>query len=988
MAGTGINFSRLTWKFSPDADASWFDAVHPDDREWTLAVLREAVRLELPFAAEFRLRIQDGRYRLFSAHGVPLREPDGAVHHWTGSLIDITDRKPKSGAPRTRAAAEHDAFKHTNSGIAVLDMSGRWLHANPRLCEILGYSEPELTQLTFQEITHPQDQSLGLQMLSAALIGELPSGPIRKRYLRKDGTAVWAKVTMSFVPEAPGREALEVAVIEDIGEQVQAEQKAAFFADLQKRFSSARTSQELAGMAALALGERLGTASCVVEEIGGGGAAVRFCWGKPVTQAVSHLLSDRLRDATVVANTSSDARTSGQSPQFERLGVQAIAAIPFIDNNGQWTATLAVCHDAPRNWTDLEVESIRDVADRLWPPFENLSLLERTLAEQVRFRDAFSSAATGMAVCSLDGCFVEVNNAFCGITGYSPEDLAGASVPTITHPDDRAHSIELMRNVVRERKPRICEKRYIRKDGSEVWVRNSVSALRNSRGEIDNLVAIIEDITGRKRAEQERDVLFAAERLRNEQMRELAKAGVALNAAESAEAALDILTAQARMLTGAHRCVSSLSAAGGKPAIDRVSVSEEDSARSAPLPGGLATTLKRRDGRHLGDIQLSGKHEGSFTGADESMLLQLAEMASAAIENRELVGSLRELSHSFDLAQALVRGLEGRIHYWSHGAQQLYGWSSAEALGRVSHDLLATEFPISIADINAALLDAGHWQGELRHRRKDGTRIVVASYWALHRDSLGEPQAVTEVSTDLSEQKRIEAALQGSNDSLEQFAYVASHDLQEPLRTITSFTQLLIRRMGDRMDDDTRDMMSMVAEGGQRMSGMVQGLLEFSRVGHMPHRVPVACDDVLREALTNLDSAILDSGMKVISAPLPVVQGSPDLLVRVFQNLISNAIRYRSHLPPRLNIDVHEAGGLYVFSVQDNGIGIHPKYKERIFGIFKRLHARSDYEGTGIGLSIVKRIVESHGGRVWVESLPGQGATFFFTLPAIRAAQS
>lgn len=246
-------------------------------------------------------------------------------------------------------------------------------------------------------------------------------------------------------------------------------------------------------------------------------------------------------------------------------------------------------------------------------------------------------------------------------------------------------------------------------------------------------------------------------------------------------------------------------------------------------------------------------------------------------------------------------------------------------------------------------------------------------------------EAVRELNAEL-EQRVIDRTkeLTRINDELRQFAYVASHDLQEPLRSVGSYAQLLRKRYGGRLDSDADDFIGFVVDGVQRMHVLLNDMLAFSRVttddGETRPNDRCDCELVLSRALANLDSSMRESGAVVTHDPLPVVLGDEVQLVQVFQNLIGNAIRYRSEEPPRIHISVLHNDAEWVFAVKDNGIGIEPRYHDRIFGIFKRLHGK-ELPGTGMGLAICKKIIEFHGGRIWVDSQPGEGAVFHFTIP-------
>lgn len=230
--------------------------------------------------------------------------------------------------------------------------------------------------------------------------------------------------------------------------------------------------------------------------------------------------------------------------------------------------------------------------------------------------------------------------------------------------------------------------------------------------------------------------------------------------------------------------------------------------------------------------------------------------------------------------------------------------------------------------------------------------------------------------------RRMQDDLARSNRDLEQFAYVASHDLQEPLRMVATYTQLLAERYRGKLDSDADKYIHYALDGALRMQKLVQDLLAFSRVGRNGlAAVRTDCNLALQAALNNLQAAIQESGAVVECTQLPVLVADNSQLVQVFQNLIGNAIKFRGSEPPRIRVKAKLSGKEWAFSVADNGIGIAPEQRENVFVIFRRLHTRAEYPGNGIGLSICKKIVEQHGGRIWVESQPGRGSIFHFTLP-------
>jgi signal transduction histidine kinase len=220
-----------------------------------------------------------------------------------------------------------------------------------------------------------------------------------------------------------------------------------------------------------------------------------------------------------------------------------------------------------------------------------------------------------------------------------------------------------------------------------------------------------------------------------------------------------------------------------------------------------------------------------------------------------------------------------------------------------------------------------------------------------------------------------------SNRDLEQFAYVASHDLQEPLRMVTGYVQLLEKRYKGKLDPDAEGFIREAVEGTRRMQSMISDLLAFSRIAQGNEFESVSSEQAFENALANLQIAVRESGTVVTRGDLPVVTGDFHQIIQLFQNLIGNALKFRGKEPPRIHVEALGREGEWVFSVRDNGIGLSPQYADQIFLMFRRLHTKDEYSGTGIGLTVCKRIVERHGGRIWVESEEGKGACFYFTIP-------
>jgi PAS domain S-box-containing protein len=347
----------------------------------------------------------------------------------------------------------------------------------------------------------------------------------------------------------------------------------------------------------------------------------------------------------------------------------------------------------------------------------------------------------------------------------------------------------------------------------------------------------------------------------------------------------------------------------------------------------------------------------------------------------------------------------GEIESFNTAAEHIFGYAADEVVGRNVNVLMPSPYHEEHDGYLHYYLTTGISKiigigREVLGLRKDGSQFPM--HLAISDVKLGDRRLFTGIVRDISDLKqamqqltaandelarrseqieRFNLDLSRSNEELKQFAYVASHDLQEPLRKITAFCQMLRDDYGDKLDDDARTYIQYAVDGALRMRTLIQDLLAFSRVETQGKPLePTDADDACNEAVENLAMAIHEAAAEVTRDPLPMVQADRAQLVRLFQNLIGNAIKYRAQELPRIHISVEESGGQWLFRVRDNGIGIDPQYHERVFVIFQRLHGREEYSGTGIGLAVCKRIVERAGGRIWVESRAGEGSVFCFTL--------
>jgi len=351
-------------------------------------------------------------------------------------------------------------------------------------------------------------------------------------------------------------------------------------------------------------------------------------------------------------------------------------------------------------------------------------------------------------------------------------------------------------------------------------------------------------------------------------------------------------------------------------------------------------------------------------------------------KNREEL--LARQAAMLDLANDVifVKDLDDRIVSWNAGGEAKYGWKEVEVVGAKAYELLQTRFPVPWRQIQEQIFATGRWEGELTNTTRNGESLTMNSRLSLQRDHEGRPVAILESQRDITPLQEYAVSLSRSNKELEQFAYVASHDLREPLRMVTSFSQLLKQKYQGRLDSDADEFIGYIVGGAARMDALIQDLLEYSRVSSQAKPFgPTDMEVVMDNVHKNMAVIIRENGADITSGPLPTIIADQSQMVQLVQNLVANAIIYRRDELPKIRVEAREKGLEWIFSVHDNGIGIDPAYFDKIFELFQRLHSREQYPGTGIGLAICRRIVERHGGRIWVKSEPGKGSIFFFSIP-------
>jgi PAS domain S-box-containing protein len=634
-----------------------------------------------------------------------------------------------------------------------------------------------------------------------------------------------------------------------------------------------------------------------------------------------------------------------------------------------------------------------------------------------RYADLYDFAPVGYMTLDAHGLIEEINLTATTLLGRARGRLIGTPFRAYVTAADGTAFLEHLRQARQTAAPATCELSLALKDRPAIPVQLVSLAVRNITGEITHFRTTVGDITERKKAE-------GALRISEERFRALI---------EHSYDAITLIAADGTVLYDSPSIERVLGYTPteriGRKVFEFVPPQEREGmadgfARFAQLVGAIARS----------ELRFISK-DGTLRSVEGVRVNLLREPAVRAVvvnyrditERKQAEQALQQYHQDMARAQQIGHlgswkwDMLGQSLSWSDELYRIFG---------VPHDFELTyeaiearmhpeDRPENTAQVQRLMTSSTQAQYEFRIIRPDGEVRHIYQSIETTRDETGAVTGMFGIMQDITERRQAEetlrrtvADLARSNAELEQFAYVASHDLQEPLRMVSSYMQLLAKSYQGQLDAEADEFIGYAVDGAQRMQGLISDLLAYARVGTRGQpAVPTDCEAVLTQVLDDLECALAESQAQVTHDPLPTVLADAGQLAQLFQNLIGNAIKFHGAEPPRVHVSaqlqiadrrlltarpavsgIHETNlksqignpqSEWLFAVRDNGIGIEPEYWERIFVIFQRLHLRTEYPGTGIGLAICKKIVERHGGRIWVESDPGQGSTFYFTLPQV-----
>ncbi|MCR4336893.1 MAG: PAS domain S-box protein [Candidatus Omnitrophica bacterium] len=584
---------------------------------------------------------------------------------------------------------------------------------------------------------------------------------------------------------------------------------------------------------------------------------------------------------------------------------------------------------------------------------------------------------------TLEGAVTTWNPGAEELYGYSYEEIIGKSINLLIAPHGKAQWKKFLEALKDGQAIKNAEMIHQKKSGQQVHVALTISPIKDEMGHLIGASIIVRDITVFKQAEyilREREKWF----------RTLIENSVDLLMQIDPNGVILYTSPSVKTLLG-----YSVEERLGKNIFELIHPDDVENIKS------LLKEILQKTMSLTGECRVRHKN-GSWrwmegTGSNflqESSIEALVINCHDITERKQAEERFQRVVEFSPHAMIMV-DRQGKIVLINKMAEQLFSYLREELIGQSIEFLVPQSVRSKHQEYREAFIrnpeprpmGAGR---DLYGLRKDGTEVPV-EIGLTPVEIMGEIFVLASI-VDITERKKTEEriqrytqALQESNKQLEQFAFVASHDLQEPLRIVSSYVQLWAKKNKEHVDATTGKYIHYIINNVGRMQDMIQGLLMYSRLGKEASYQDVDMNRIFSQAVENLDLMIKKYQAKITCEELPWVWGNPLQLTQLFQNLISNAIKYCKDQEPQIRVSAKLQNVDWLFSIQDNGIGIEPQYQEQIFEIFRRLHTREEYPGTGIGLAICKKIVETHRGKIWVESQPGKGSTFFFTLPKIES---
>jgi PAS domain S-box-containing protein len=945
------------------------EIVFVSDKERVRQHAMQIKQEDIPHNMEFRIVTKSGEIRWISHTCSPIFSNDGVYKGRRGTNQNITEQRLTEERLRESELRFRKIYEDGPFGMALVNSDFRFIMANVRYCEMLGFEEKELQKLTFKEITTPEDIIVDLPNIKKLIAGEIPVYKTEKRYIRKDGQIIWGSLTVAANYDDNGQFLYNVAILEDITRRKNAEEK---IKHLNERISTATRASQVGIWDWDVVNDQLDwdDQMYILYGIKSTGPKAYESWLNGLHPDERKSIDDIIQQA-IRGEKEYDTEFRVVWPDGSVHWLKAAGQV-FFDENGIPVRMIGV----------------------------NFDITERKKAEQElriseeRYRNIYESAVIGIYRTSPDGKILMANSTLIKLLGFkSFEELAQRNLEEEGFENEKQR-YKFRKNIEKNGSVIGLESVWKRKDGRSVVVNENAKAFYDNSGKVIYYEGTIEDITERKKMERtlrESEEKFRKAFLTNpdsitinrleDGMYVSVNNGFTQIFGYSEDEILGKLSLEIKMWQN--------------PNERKRFVKELETNR---VVENFETKLCAKDGKIIDSLVSAAIMK--FDGVPHilSTTRDITERKRAEVILRESEERYRSIFENSSVA-ILLTSPDGDILSANEFACNMFDRSEEELckVGRASIvDSADPRLPLLLEERKRT----GSVKGELTFIKKDGTRFPCEISSVIFKDMDGN-ERTSMVIRDMTLQKQAEeeiknfnlmleqrisertAQLEAANKELEAFSYSVSHDLRAPLRHINGFVDLLTEKYQEILPEKGQHYLNVIVDSSRQMGTLIDDLLQFSRTGRQEmQQTNLDMNVVIREVMKLIANDIYDRKIEWNLAVLPILKGDHALIRVVWYNLLNNAVKFtKGKNPAIIEIGYHEEGSEYTFFVRDNGAGFDMKYAHKLFGVFQRLHPKQDFEGTGIGLANVRRIILRHGGRTWAESEVNQGATFYFALP-------
>ena len=991
-----------------ELDEGWTTGIHPDDLEMCLITIKKCFDNRTSFQIEYRLKNHEGLYKWILDEGVPNYDNNGNFTGYIGTCLDITDKKIADEKIKESEELFQNIFrKSTAIMLLICTNTGAIKDANKSAVDFYGYSYAELTTMNIREINLLNHETIKVDL--DKLKSKININFLRRHRLA-DGSLKYVSVNSSPIPHHSNP--LAFSIITDITEKLQLDEQ---LIKTNRLFNFSNQINELL-LNSQHKDHIIDQFTHLSTTVGNFTLSVAFLFNEQKTELVLQsvsgnddgfskilntelnkaILNNSFTDATIFTTKKaffcndlvSDTSLPASRESALIRGYGSYIFIPLLEDD--ILIGCSILYTNKINYFSLEEYLLLNrISLNINQAFTAFTILEKKkIAEEnlTRIIQAVEQSPNSVLITDIEGKIEYVNSNFIHIWGNNINEFLGEKTSSLNlnyHLLENYH--QEIRTFLYSNHKWSKEIELYTKNGERIWTNVTISPIQDNSQQLTNILVNIEDISDKKLLQEKLNEKHSF----IEAAQSIAQLGTfsynVINGYSEKSANLDgILGIDASYIPHKHNFYSLLLPEFVQPM--KVAMSK---CRMQKIPFEYKFKMKRPDDGSIRWMQLYGVFDFESSENGEvlySAIQDITERENALNERKRIIDSINDNFYVLDKnVKFLYYNKKYAKNYLnieddSYIGKSLYQFFPFLQLNNFDH-YLQTAFSTGLPQHFDMFLNVDgyedRWFEQHMYPFEGGCTV-------LFRD-ISKQKVADQYLLQLNEELSLKTKeLSSINVELERFAYVASHDLQEPLRMVTSFLKLFEAKYKNMVDEKGKEYITIMTDASNRMKNLIQDILTFSKIGvNEPEITSINMNELVQGIKLWFKNEIEQCNATLIWDALPVIKAEKITMQQLLQNLIGNALKYKSHENPIIKLSYAESKECYTFSVQDNGIGIDPKYTDKIFQLFQRLHTRKEYSGTGIGLSICKKIIERMKGEIWVESSLGKGSTFKFTIPKI-----